>query len=133
MSLSRFVLCSCLLVLLMGCGGESSSTISGKISHKGKDLNSGTILFQAASGEVESTQIQSDGTYTVSGLPKGSAKISVNVLPAPMPGPGGVMTAEPGTFEANPVQIPKKYDNVAKSGLTVELAGGAQTHDIVLE
>jgi hypothetical protein len=133
MSFTRFVLCSCLLALLIGCGGESGTTISGKISHDGKDLNSGSITFQAQEGIVETVTIQGDGTYTVSGLPKGSAKISITVPPAPTPGPGGVSADEPGDYEANPVLIPIKFGDTTKSGLSVELTGGEQTHDIVLE
>lgn len=133
--MSRFtlLLTSFLVSLfLSGCGG-SSSTVSGKISHKGKPLNSGQILFQSEEGTVQSAEIQSDGTYTVTGLPAGKAKIAVNVSPPPPKGPDGISADEPGTFEANPVLVPPKYGKVETSELTYEVTGGSQTNDIDLE
>ncbi|MFN3153679.1 hypothetical protein [Bremerella sp.] len=132
MTLTRIAaICCCMLPLLIGCA-ESSSELKGTVSYKGEPLNSGSILFQCDSGPVENAEIQGDGTYTITGLPKGPAKVSVQVSAPPQPGPDGVITSEPGTYEPNPVMIPKKFANVETSGLTVEVEGSQQTFDIVL-
>ena len=132
MTPSRLVIaCCCLLPLLIGCA-DSKSELKGKVTYKGALLNSGSILFQCESGPVENAQIQGDGTYVISGLPKGKAKVSVTVPQPPQPGPDGVITNEPGTYEPNPVLIPNKYSNVDTSGLTVDIKDAQQTYDIDL-
>ncbi|PQO29194.1 hypothetical protein C5Y96_15720 [Blastopirellula marina] len=124
-------ICCCLLPLLIGCA-DSKSELKGTVTYKGTPLNSGSILFQCDAGPVESVDIQGDGTYVISGLPKGSAKISVQVSKPPQPGPDGVITNEPGTYEPNPVLIPQKYASVDTSGLTVDIQESQQTFDIAL-
>ncbi|WDI42907.1 hypothetical protein [Bremerella sp. P1] len=125
------VACCCLLPLLIGCA-ESKSELKGKVTYKGTPLNSGSILFQCEAGPVENAEIQGDGTYMISGLPKGKAKVSVQVSAPPQPGPDGVITSEPGTYEPNPVMIPQKYASVDSSGLTVDIQEAEQTFDIEL-
>lgn len=124
-------ICCCLLPLLIGCA-DSQGELKGSVSYKGTPLNSGSILFQCEAGPVESVEIQGDGTYVIAGLPKGPAKISVQVSKPPQPGPDGVITNEPGTYEPNPVLIPQKFGNVETSGLSVEVEGAQQTFDIAL-
>ncbi|MBI1246801.1 hypothetical protein GC197_03025 [bacterium] len=123
--------CCCLLPLLIGCA-DSKAELKGTVTYKGAPLNSGSILFQCESGPVENADIQGDGTYVISGLPKGPAKVSVTVSKPPQPGPDGVITNEPGTYEPNPVLIPNKYSNVESSGLTVDIKESQQTFDIAL-
>jgi hypothetical protein len=119
-------------LLATGCG-EPAGTVSGTLTIEGKPLNCGYIIFQASEGSVESTEIQPDGTYSIEGLPLGSAKISINVPAPPLPGPDGVSADTPEAFEADPVSIPERYGAVETSGLTYEVTKGAQTHDINLE
>ena len=53
---------------------------------------------------------------------------------APPPTPEGIEpTAIPGTYEENPVLIPRKYDSLETSGIMVEVAMPEQTFDIHLE
>src|SRR5579875_1258947 len=75
------LLCLLLLplsVLAVGCSSEG--TVSGTVSHKGEPLKGGTITFypEKGTGNYQSG-IGKDGTYSVSKLPPGPAKISVNL------------------------------------------------------
>jgi hypothetical protein len=126
------MLVMCMVFLVAGCG-EPTGTLSGTITIEGKPLNCGYVLFQASEGSVESTEIQPDGTYSIEGLPLGSANIAINVPAPPTPGPDGVSADPPEAFEVDPVQIPEKYGAVETSGLTLDVTKGAQTHDIALE
>jgi hypothetical protein len=126
------LLTGCFVVLLAGCG-SSSSTVSGTITFDGKPLNSGFVLFQPSQGTVQSANIQPDGTYTVGQLGLGIAKISITVPPPPSRVPDGVSADPPEAFDLKSVFIPRKYGDVATSGLTYEVKPGSQTHDIQLQ
>ena len=83
---------------------------------------------------TKGAEIASDGSYVVDGLPFGSAAVSICVDEPPPPTPEGIEpTAIPGTYEENPVLIPRKYDSLETSGIMVELAMPEQTFDIHLE
>ena len=68
----------------------------------------------------------------VDSLPYGSAAVSICVDEPPTP-EGIEPTAIPGTYEENPVLIPRKYDSLETSGIMVEVAMPEQTFDIHLE
>src|SRR5579884_1066901 len=84
----RFVLMCPLLfglsALVAGCG--KGGTVSGTIYYKGEPVSGGTVYFypKAQSGNFASV-IGRDGTYTISKLPPGPAKISVIVGSRRMP------------------------------------------------
>jgi hypothetical protein len=158
-SMRRFALLCLLLfplsLLAAGCGG-SEGTLSGTVSYKGKLLKAGTISFypEGKSGNY-STVITTDGTYSIDKLPVGPAKISViaAVSTGPPPGvfrrgrEGGGVKAEHAlkdrmTEDAKKAaeaeakeqaEFPEKYMNPDKSGLTINVTGGKQTHDIKME
>ena len=117
-----------------GCSREVRSTVSGKVDYDGQMLNSGYILFQVNYLVTKGAEIASDGSYVVDGLPFGSAAVSICVDEPPPPTPEGIEpTAIPGTYEENPVLIPRKYDSLETSGILVEVAMPEQTFDIHLE
>jgi hypothetical protein len=67
-----------LSVLAAGCSREG--TVSGKIYHKGEPLKGGTVnFFPEGSNNAHPAIIGMDGSYTVSKLPRGPAKIGVQV------------------------------------------------------
>ena len=122
------------ITVLAGCSREVRSTVTGKVDYDGQTLNSGYITFQVNYLVTEGAEIASDGSYVVDGLPYGSAMVSVYVDPPPSPPPEGIEpTAIPGTYEENPVLIPKKYESLETSGITLEVAMPEQTFDIHLE
>ena len=117
-----------------GCSREVRSTVRGKVDYDGQMLNSGYILFQVNYLVTKGAEIASDGSYVVDGLPYGSAAVSICVDEPPPPTPEGIEpTAIPGTYEENPVLIPRKYDSLETSGIMVEVAMPEQTFDIHLE
>jgi hypothetical protein len=158
----RFVLMCLLLfslsMLVAGCG--QGGTVSGKIYYKGQPVKGGTIYFypEGKSGNYASV-IERDGSFTISKLPPGPVKISVVVGTRAVPTEafakqragkvavkgmkemeriGGAASGggeEPGNA-AGPkekISVPDKYADPEKSGLTIDVTGGRQTHDIQLE
>jgi hypothetical protein len=140
------------LVLVAGCAAKGN--VTGKVSYKGKLLPAGTVTFITEKGGATfDAQIQEDGTYTVTKVPAGPAKILVKAYELPKmparPGPAGQMTGGPppgalpeGVKSPYPdlkaeaekvVKIPDKYADAGKSDLTYTVTSGAQTHDIDLQ
>lgn len=128
-----FVMCLS-LALAAGCRREVRATVSGKIDYEGQPLNSGYVTFQVNNLVTRGGDIGKDGSYKVDGLPFGSAVVAIYVEGAPPPVPEGITpTAVPGTYEENPVLIPKKYETLETSGITVQVAMPEQSFDIHLE
>jgi hypothetical protein len=143
------------LVLLMaaaaGCG--SSGTVSGKVTYKGQPLGGGNVVFYAEGKASQTSPISPDGSYSISKIPAGPVKISVeteSVRPhKPPPGgmskmvppkdaippgvdPGGVYGPKEATAKKY-VKIPPQYADAQQSGLTYTVKSGSQTHDIDLQ
>jgi hypothetical protein len=127
-----FVLC--LLTLLAGCGGPPGATVGGKVTYQGKPLNSGRVYFNVGGGKaVRSALIQTDGSYSVEGLPEGQAQLAVVVPPAPRAMPNDPTAPAVQAPAVAPVEIPAKYEKVETSGLTYQVKMGEHSHDIALE
>jgi len=132
---SLCVLALSLLVLASGGCGSAAGTVSGKVSYQGKPLPGGYVNFQSEGDKsvLKTSRIKEDGSYSVSGLPLGPAKISVQGLSARR------LAALPGQGEKNSqpeqkeVFVPPQYGNTEKSGLTYEVKPGSQPHDIELK
>ena len=96
------------LVVLAGCSPRPTGSVSGKVSHNGKLLKGGKVVFVGADGgQSVSSSINEDGTYLVQELPAGSYKICVDTSflkgpsgPAGASAPGGV--GAPGGSKAPP-------------------------------
>lgn len=147
-----------LLGLAIGCGSKAG-TISGKVYYKGKVLQSGAInIVPEGKGGGFGSPIARDGTYRVEKVPAGRAKISVvsgsskaptaQEMQEGMGGMGAKMAqkgmdeqrsmlkekgkpADAGPIEA--VNLPEKYGDPEQSGLTIDVTGGKQAHDIKIE
>jgi hypothetical protein len=85
---------------LSGCG-NSTSTLSGKVSYRGRAVTSGSIIVLHDSGAARSGVIQPDGTYSVAGLERGRVRIAV-ISPNPS------HTRSVLTVEANRARIGHK-------------------------
>jgi hypothetical protein len=132
------------LLLFTGCGGTGD--LSGKVTYNGKPVVYGTVVVMGSDGITKSGTIQPDGSYTVSGIRTGTAKIAVS---SPQP-PGSVPPKKGGRDREdddkppvndppappevikNWVPIPNKYGDPAKSEITVEVKSG-QKFDIELK
>ena len=140
--------------LLGGCGSavnpNAPATVSGKVTYNGSPVPGGTLSFHGKD-VVYPTPIGPDGSYLGRDFPIGELTVTVDTealnperkTAKPYPGkamagpdkmaeqfrppPEGV-TATPGTY----VKIPAKFKDKTKSGLTVTLKSGSQTHNFEL-
>jgi len=130
-----------LSVGLFGCGG-GTGTVTGKVQVNGKVVPSGLVTIIASDNGSYRSPVKKDGTYEISGVPVGLAKITVTNAPeiadaGPPTADGTAPKAPPGSQGAAPVKIPtiipKKYETAAESGLTYTVKSGSQTYDLDLK
>jgi hypothetical protein len=135
--------------MLAGCGGPATGSVSGKVSYKGQALKGGTVTFIPKSGDPHTSPIQEDGSYAMAKIPAGAATITVettSVRPIPkssLPGPYSKMAKDVVKEGIGPpgesgdakryVPIPLNYADHAKSGLSLDVQSGPQTHNIDLK
>jgi hypothetical protein len=123
-----------------GCSNQGS--LSGKVTYKGTPLNGGQVSFVGANNVTRTAMIDADGNYSIDKVPVGELKIGVVTAAAKIPvpgmakkmdaskmgGPAGASAQEP----AKGTNIPAKYNDPEKSGLTYTMKSGAHKHDIDL-
>jgi hypothetical protein len=123
-----------LMVLAAGCS-RGTGNVSGTVKFKGKPLPAGTISFYDEVNGVASSPIDPDGSYSVSKVAAGTARITVAV-PMPIrfvsPGMSDVKADLPAEAKRTP-SIPTRYYDPAQSGLTCEVVRGDQTQDFDLQ
>ena len=130
-----FFLMFALLAFAAGGCGKSTGNVSGKVLYQGKPLPGGYVNFmsQGDKSVAKTSEIKADGSYAVSGLPVGPAKISVQGLEkrrlADLPGQGG----KDEKVEQKEVYVPPQYGNTETSGLQYDVRPGSQSHDIELK
>jgi len=124
-------------------------SISGKVTFKGQPLKGGHVTFVHSKGATVS-EIKEDGSYSVAGVPSGTAKIAVeteslnpakmariprNTPPKGANSPNATANAPPDPKEMAKhfVAIPERYSDADKSGLTYEVKGGSQDYTIPLQ
>ena len=142
-------LAAAMLLATAGCGGGTAD-VEGKVTYNGKPVVYGTVVVVGADGIPKSGAIQPDGSYRVSGVTLGSARVAVT-SPKP-PGseppkkraPVSRDTVDEDKPQAEPpppappeviqnwVSLPEKYGDPNKSELTVTVKSG-QPADIVLK
>jgi hypothetical protein len=125
-----------ILLALIGVGcSKNEGNVSGKVLYQGKPLPGGYVNFMSGGEKSVSktSAIKEDGSYSVSGLPVGTAKISIQGLTArrlaDLPGQGG----KDAKVEQKEVYVPPQYGNTETSGLKYEVKVGAQSFDIELK
>jgi hypothetical protein len=158
----RRLVLMCLLLLPLsalaaGCG--KGGTVSGKIYYKGQPVTGGTVyFFPEGTDSNYRSLIERDGSYKISELPRGPAKISVVVgMKGPPPGVmnrmggqaaakgikqmerigksasgGGEQSGNAAGAQDN-TSVPEKYTDPEKSGLTIDVTGSSQKFDIKME
>jgi hypothetical protein len=120
-----------LAALLLGCGqpaDERSAVVFGKVTLGGAPLDAGAVLFMTEDGQAASENLAPDGSYTVRCRP---GRYKVAVTPPPPPDPlatpaGAATTQTPPTNRP----IPKRFQELGTSGLTVDAKAGNNTFDI---
>ena len=110
-------------LMLPGCG-PGRGDVSGVGYFKNKPLEGGTISFYDEYKGVASNEIKADGSYAVTHVATGTAKIAVVTrMPIHMPGMPAVKTT----------LIPPNYNDPEKSGLTCIVTRGKQEHKVDLD
>jgi hypothetical protein len=121
-----------LVVLAAGCGGGADATkgtVSGKLTVNGKAPVPGcSVTYTGADNKEVSASVANDGSYTVSDVGVGDAKIVVKGSTTAVAPPSNPM---PGAPPVGTEPIPAKYQQ-AGNGLTYTVKSGRQTHDIDL-
>lgn len=135
------------ITALGGCAAGKGD-VSGQVLYRNQPLPSGRVTFVCQTGpkEVFSAEIVK-GQYTISGIPTGPVKITVETYP-PAPAatlprkiPGGIppdikgmpQPGAPPSPEEKLVAIPPHYGNLEQSRLTYTVTAGEQKHDITLQ
>ena len=121
------------VALTSGCGGGKSGKdqVTGKVTMGGNAV-SGEITFIGSDGKEIKSPLGPEGNYQVSGLPKGKAEILVTkglAAGAPVPKGAGEM---PGMPAAGGGTLPPASYAKKGNGLSVDVTGGDQKHDITL-
>jgi hypothetical protein len=103
-----------------------TGTVSGKVLFKGVPLAGGWVMYHSQDGREFSATLLEDGTYEISGVPVGTARVAVgtsnDLLPPFLAGK-----------QPRVVTLPRRYAEAQKSGLTLEVQAGRQTHDLNLD
>jgi hypothetical protein len=120
-----------LLLLAAGCGPRFGN-VSGTVTYQGKPLAGGTITFFDAANRSTSGEIKSDGTYVVSKVACGRARIAV-ATPMDIPFKGMNEGVKMDMGAPKPSPIPDRYADADKSGLTCEVTAPEQKHDVSLD
>jgi hypothetical protein len=127
-----------MLPLIVGCG-SGTGTISGKVLYGGKPLSTGTVTFYPEKGGGFMAGIGSDGSYEAVDVPIGNARIVVQ-LPAQLTLPKRSGSRQLAGFEKeikevqdrSSTLIPWEYMDPDKSGLSLVVERGRQSHDLIL-
>jgi hypothetical protein len=102
------------------------NSVEGHIRYHGVGLASGSVQFFGPSGDPVVGTVMMGGTYVVWNAPTGLCKIAITTRP-----PSNVSKAPPAKHAGN--NLPERYADPDSSGLTLQVTGGKQTFDIVLQ
>ncbi len=129
-----------LTLSLAGCGGNPTTTVTGKVTLDGKMLAAGTVTFvNEQQKSVQSSIISKDGSYSVN-IAAGACKITVAVPPTGDMPEGMKMdpskmgaAGKVATQGVEVLDVPAKYKNVKTTPLTLTVEAGQKTHDIEMK
>jgi hypothetical protein len=132
-----------LAVAVIGCGGKRTGIITGTVSFNGEKMEKGTVTFYTDDLKVaKGAAIHLDGTYRIEDFPVGPVKIGVLNLRNPSDlgiSLGPAVKRKDGPPQRNYfdtpgkyLNIPPKYKDPAKSGLSYTVQDGTQEHNITM-
>ena len=135
---SLMVLALSFAISLPGCGkSRELAPVTGKVTYRGQPLRFGRVVFQPASGQFASGDIQPDGTFCMitqgegDGAPVGENQVRIVCFEGEDPNrkkrTGGVPDEIVGFGKS---LIPKKYASCSTSGIVVNVQSG--TNDPVI-
>ena len=126
------------LLALVAVGCQGKGDVAGKVTYQGKSVVFGTVQFEGSDGVVRQGNIEKDGSYAVTGVANGEAKVAVSSLNpksadfTPIQREGGAKPP-PRPEISGWFPIPEKYDTPYKSGLTYTIKRGENKIDIDLK
>jgi len=134
-----------LLITMPGCsgGGEPTAKVSGKVTHDGQPVTSGSITFAPTSGTVGkpgSSEVKSDGSYVLSSYAQGDGAVIGRHKVIYSPGSTETVEETPlaegehaeDSTEPIPFSglVPKEVEVEVKAGsneINIELVAGSDT------
>jgi len=107
------------VLVLVGCKGQSVGTVSGKVTHKGQPVKTGNVnLLAPEKGLGHIAKLDDSGAFTIpEPVVAGTYKVFVQPSP-PEQLPPGKMSKQPT------LSIPRKYQDAATTDKTVEVKAG---------
>ncbi|HEV3144615.1 MAG TPA: hypothetical protein VGZ47_12070 [Gemmataceae bacterium] len=140
-----FAILAMAIVIFAGCG-PSKSDVKGKVTYNGKPLEKGEVTILSAKGTTHFGAIQPDGSYVVSGVPTGAAKVKVGWIDESAAEfnrqlamkrreikSSGVIPNDPSEKPKASLASPERFSDFDKSGLTVEVQGKLTEYNIDLK
>jgi len=133
--------CACAVPILAGCGPGFPETadVSGRVTHGGKPVPEGRILFWPEEGRPAMGQIEPDGSYKLTtfaegdGATPGVHKVTIKATRVHFPG-GRDVPPEAASSGKPFVEwlVPPKYERVETTPLTADVQPGENTIDFNL-
>jgi hypothetical protein len=126
-----------LCAISSGCGNRGG-TVEGTVTYRGKALPSGSVIFFGEDNQVVTAAIREHGTFLTPQMDGGNFRVAVTTPPPPPESPvivpPGPMPAggAPERFQRPTVEIPKRYSDPDRSGLSLTVRNGAQVFNINL-
>jgi hypothetical protein len=128
-----------LAVLLGGCGPggirypETGATLEGTVTYGKDSVGVALVIAQNESGAATGF-VDDDGRYRLQNVPLGEVHIAVNTDAGKGRAIGAAMAQSQGKAKGAPkiVDVPAKFADPAKSGITTTISKGANTFDIVI-
>ncbi|WP_020468710.1 peptidase associated/transthyretin-like domain-containing protein [Zavarzinella formosa] len=134
----RALVLSVTLLAFIGCGAGTGE-LSGTVTYNSKPLRMGSVVVSAGDGTVVVGQINDDGSYSIIGVPSGSAKIGVS---SPKPKADNIHMRKKDEKAPAPalvedtskwMSIPEKYADFKGSNLGVDIKAGKNVFNIDLK
>jgi hypothetical protein len=116
----------------VGCSAQQDkgATVHGKVTFDGAPLEMGLIVFEVkGQGEPRTTSVKEDGTYELTGVPVGPAKVAVRTSHLQNAAAANAKYAQKAKVKAAKseiVMVPKRYENVTTSGLEYPVEDGKE-------
>jgi hypothetical protein len=150
-NLGLLIRCSLLVISLALAGyGSGTGAVKGRVTFRGKPVVSGAVVLLGANNKVVSGPLDTEGRYTINGVPLGKVQVAV-VSPNPAPPPPrflrGILKrrekemklleektnvkdspapAAPKVDSSKWFPLPKQYELADTSGLTTTIHGGEE-------
>ncbi len=133
-----------LFMVVSGCGPTVGSVV-GKVTFDGKPVPGGNVTVIPSSGSAQMGAIDQNGNYSISNVPTGPAKITVETASQkPTKMPSGAKIVPPKDVKApnyDPneakkgiyVAIPNRYSVPEESGLALDVKSGKNEKNLDLQ